>query len=710
MFSHKFTRRNFLKGIGLIFLLSGCSRDLLSFSTEPTATPLPTPTPTPLPRADAIAQAYLSAWQAGDYATMYSLLTPASQVRLSQGQFQLYYKQALNEATVTQIEIHLLSLLHEDDQASALFSSVWHTRLFGPIQTNNQMYLSFLQGRWGIEWQPTLILPQLGEGTTLAFLGEQPTRGNIYDRNLHALATQGQMVTVGVVPQLIKDETALINNLARITGVKGEDILTKTLAARPDWFVPIGDISFEKSIEYDNLLNNLPGVERRARAIRSYNDGDTAAHIIGYMGAIPPDLKESYLSQGYRGDELVGLSGIEASAERALAGQRGGRLVTLAPPPAQQVLSEIATVTSKAGSSVYLTIDTLFQATVERLLGERRGAIVALNPDDGAIYCLASYPRFEPAIFTAGVDINAWTDLYTNEERPLVNRATQGAYPPGSVFKIISLAAALEGLGLKAEQTFVCSGKWQGLGRDFEKTCWLEGGHGRISLIDGLTQSCNVVFYEVGLALHRIDPQLLPNWARAFGMGDRTGIVGVQESPGVVPDQTWKQANFNQPLFDGDAVNTAIGQGYMLATPLQIARMLGVIGNGGRLVRPRLIDRIVSVDGTAEVFAAEVAGPLPLLPENLALIRHSLQAITSEAGGTARQAFQGITYTVAGKTGTAESGQEKPHAWFAGYAPADQPRVAIAVILEETGEGSKEAAPLFRQVVETFFAWEATQT
>lgn len=693
-----------------MLLLSGCGSDLLSFSREPTATPLPTLTPTPLPRADAIAQAYLSAWQAGDYATMYSLLTPASQVRLSQGQFQAYYQQALNEATVTQIEIHLLSLLHEGDQASALFSSTWQTRLFGPIQTNNQMYLSFLQGRWGVEWQPTLILPQLGEGITLAFLSEQPTRGNIYDRNLHALATQGQMVTIGVVPQLIKDETMLVDNLTRITGIGSDDILTKILAARPDWFVPIADISFEQSVEYDNLLNNLPGVERRARAVRTYNDGDTAAHIIGYMGAIPADLKENYLSQGYRGDELVGLSGIEASAERTLAGQRGGRLVTLAPPPARQVLTEIATVTSKAGSSVYSTFDTLFQATVEQLLGQRRGAIVALNPEDGAIYAMASYPRFEPAIFTAGVDLKVWTDLYTNKDRPLVNRATQGAYPPGSVFKIISLAAALEGLGLKPEQTFVCTGKWHGLGPEFEKTCWLESGHGRISLIDGLTQSCNVVFYEVGLALHRVDPQLLPNWARSFGLGNRTDIVGVQESPGVVPDQAWKQANFNQPLFDGDAVNLAIGQGYMLATPLQVARMLGAIGNGGRLMRPRLIDRIVSVDGTADIFEPQVAGTLPLLPENLALIRSSLEAITSGARGTARQAFQGITYTVAGKTGTAESGQEKPHAWFAGYAPADQPRVAIAVILEEAGEGSKEAAPLFRQVVEKFFEWEAAQT
>jgi penicillin-binding protein 2 len=267
----------------------------------------------------------------------------------------------------------------------------------------------------------------------------------------------------------------------------------------------------------------------------------------------------------------------------------------------------------------------------------------------------------------------------------------------------------LEAIGLKPDDTYVCTGKWEGLGKEFEKKCWLAGGHGRISLIDGLTQSCDVVFYEVGLALHKHDSQLLPNWARAFGLGVATDILGLAESAGVVPDEAWKQANLTQPLFDGDAVNSAIGQGYMLSTPLQIARLVAAIGNGGRLLRPRVIERIVGVDGVEQVFEAEVAGTLPLAPESLALVRQSMEAVVSGARGTARYAFNNITYTVAGKTGTAESGQAKPHAWFAGYAPADEPRVAIAVILEHAGEGSKEAAPLFRQVVEAFFEWEARQ-
>ncbi|MCB0196641.1 MAG: penicillin-binding protein 2, partial [Anaerolineae bacterium] len=339
-----------------------------------------------------------------------------------------------------------------------------------------------------------------------------------------------------------------------------------------------------------------------------------------------------------------------------------------------------------------------------------KGSIVVMKPDSGAVYAMATYPRFKPAVFASDGSAAEWATLNANEDRPLVNRATQGLYPPGSIFKIASLAAALDKLGLAPETTFTCTGKWGGLGEAFEKTCWLESGHGKINLIDGLTQSCNVVFYEVGLALHRSDPQLLPELARAFGLGVPTDILGVGEAVGVVPDDAWKNAALNQPLFDGDAVNTAIGQGFTLVTPIQVARMLAAVANGGQRVRPYVVERITHVDGGEETIDPELGGELPIKPEILDLIRGSLEDITSGARGTAREAFAGISYTVAGKTGTAESGQEEPHSWFAGYAPADKPRVVVAVILEHAGEGSKAAAPLSRQVIEAFFDWEASQT
>ncbi len=638
---------------------------------------------------------------------MYSLLTPDSQLHLTPEQFQNLYTRAQTEATVKQVATQLQSLLHTGEQAAATFRSTWQTNLFGDLSADNQMRLKFDQGRWWVEWQPTLVLPQLGEGVNLVFLSQQPARGNIYDKHAHALATQGQMVTLGLIPQYLEDKQAVLEHISALTKVPPDKIQQQIEAARPDWFVPIGEISFETSLEYDNLLVNLRGVDRRAHEVRTYSDGETAAHVIGYMGAIPAERQQDYQAQGYRGDELVGLAGVEAWAERDLAGQRGGRLVTLS--PANEVLSEVATLTARAGSSVYLTLDTLFQATVEQILGERLGAIVVMDTQNGAIHALASYPRFKPAVFTTGFDVDAWAKLYSSAKRPLLNRATQGAYPPGSVFKIVTISAALEVGGFKPDSMFTCTGKWGGLGQGFEKKCWLESGHGQISLLDGLTQSCDVVFYEVGLALHRQDPQLLPNWARAFGLGVPTNILGLTESVGLVPDAEWKQTNLNQPLFEGDAVNSAIGQGYMQSTPLQITRLLAAMANGGQLLRPRIANRVVAVDGTEQSFAPEIGGTLPLKPENLALIQRSLEAVVSGARGTARAAFNGITYTVAGKTGTSESGQKKPHAWFAGYAPAEAPRVALAVVLEYAGEGSKEAAPLFRQVLEAFFEWEKRQ-
>ena len=702
-------RRVFLKSLGILLVVGGCTADLGPRTTEnPTVTPLPTPTPTPLPSADGVAQTYLNAWHNGNYDTMYSLLSPDSQRSLSGEEFEARYLQAMNEATVTEVDTQLQSLLHDGNRASAIFHSTWQTNLFGLIEADNQMRLQFAEERWGVEWQPTLVLPQLGQGVNLAFLSEQPARGNIYDKAVHALATQGQMVTVGVIPQLLQDDPVVIDYLSTLTRVKPELILDRVSKANPDWFVPIADITFETSLEQDNLLNNIAGIERRTREVRVYNDGETAAHLIGYVGAIPAEQRQEYAALGYQGDELVGLAGIEGWGERDLAGQRGGRLVTLS--PARDVLSELGAVTSKSGSSIYLTIDTTFQATVEQLLGEQLGAVVVMDTNSGTVHALASYPRFKPAVFTTGFDVEGWTALYSNENRPLVNRPAQGIYPPASIFKIVSISAALEALGLQPDHSFICTGKWDGLGEKFSKDCWLKTGHGKIDLVNGLTQSCDVVFYEVGLALHRSDPDLLPDWARSFGLGRRTGTPGLEEAQGVVADGAWKQANFSEPLFEGDAVNSAIGQGFMLATPLQINRLMAALANGGQLVQPRLVDRVVDVEGNEQRFEETTPETVPLAADTLAIIKASLEAVVSGARGTARQAFQDITYTVAGKTGTAESGQEEPHAWFSGYAPVDQPRVAITVILEHAGEGSQVAAPLFRQVLEAFFDWEANQT
>ena len=266
------------------------------------------------------------------------------------------------------------------------------------------------------------------------------------------------------------------------------------------------------------------------------------------------------------------------------------------------------------------------------------------------------------------------------------------------------MTAGMEKLGLTADTSYFCTGTWDRLGDQFIKTCWLKTGHGRINLQDGLTQSCDSVFYDVGLALQNADPQILPDMARAFGLGAATGLASVEESSGLVPDPAWKLTEKGEGWFPGDSVNLAIGQGYLLTTPLQIANLLAAVGNGGTLYRPQLVQRITDPDDADQVSQPELLARLPVSLERLTVIRKGLEGVVSGPRGTAREAFEGATFTAAGKTGTAESGQEEPHAWFAGYAPADSPQVAIAVVVEHSGEGSKEAAPLFRQMAEAYFA------
>jgi penicillin-binding protein 2 len=532
-----------------------------------------------------------------------------------------------------------------------------------------------------------------------------PIRGNIYDQGGLGLAVDGRVVTVGVVPGWLEDKATVVPLLSSITGVTPEVIQDKIANSQPDWFVPIADVSPEVSINNDELLSSLLGVTRRERTIRVYKAGELAAHGVGYLGTIPPNELEGWQSRGYRGDELVGRAGVEGWGEPYLAGRRGGRLVTLTEHNEEVAL--VAEINPRPGGSIHLTLEKEFQAEVERILGHRPGAVVVLDPNTGFVLAIASYPSFDPNLFATGIDPKTWSNLSSNPHRPLVGRGTQGAYPPGSVFKIVTMAAGMRDLGLVSDTTFVCTGTWDRLGEEFVKTCWLETGHGQITLQNGLIQSCDVVFYDVGLALQNADPQFLPDMARAFGLGTVTGIVGVEETAGLVPDPAWKLAEKAESWFPGDSVNLAIGQSDLLTTPLQIANLLAAVGNGGTLYRPQLVRRIVEPVGPEQMNQPEVLAHLPVSPELLTVIRRGLEGVVSGARGTAREAFEGATFTAAGKTGTAETGQEEPHAWFAGYAPAESPQIAVAVLLEHAGEGSKEAAPVFRQVVEAYFARRA---
>jgi len=694
-----------------------------------------TPTPIPL-EAEDTARAFLESWERSDYGAMYALLSPSAQTTIGPEEFARFYGDVAAEAAITSISTDVRSALQDGAEAQVAYHVIMETGSVGPIEAENVMTLSWTSarlsgstealtvssaerltevspksdqgqtgGRWGVNWSAGLIFKELAGGNLLRRIEQISARGNIFDRNGEGLAINKTVVTVGVVPGEIEDEDRLLAELSPILALDPAAIKARYADAASHWFVPLKEISLELSQAYHDALSELHGLSLREKVVRSYPEGGIAPHSVGYMGAIGPDELERWKARGYRGEELVGKSGLERWGENHLAGRRGAILTVVT--PAWTPVAILKKRTQVPSLDIYTTLDSKLQKAAEAALADRAGAIVALDPNSGRILAMVSCPTFDPNAFASGLSLEEWQALANDPGRPLVNRAVQGVYPPASVFKIVTMTAALEAGGFIPRSTFTCTGLWEGLGPDWAKTCWVETGHGQINLVQALIVSCDVAFYDIGLALHNLDLGLLPDYARRFGLGASTGLEGLDEATGLVPDDAWKRMAVGDGWAPGDSVNVAIGQGYLLTTPLQIANVLAAVANGGTIYRPQILLKVAGSPGEPEeFFAPQVMGQLPVSPEHLAAIREGLVGVAASHYGTARKAFRGLDVSVAGKTGTAETGIDEPHAWFAGYAPADDPQIAVAVIVEYGGDGAKVAAPIFRQVIEAFFGIE----
>jgi penicillin-binding protein 2 len=540
-----------------------------------------------------------------------------------------------------------------------------------------------------------------------------------------ALAYQGSVITLAVIPGQIEDEEALLETLSPLLGLTPEEIKFLYAASLPDWYVPLGDITGETMQEhYEELQPFLgAGLLTDDRLTRLYTDDGIAPHVVGYTGYIPAEYVDEYTSVGYRGDEQVGLAGIEEWGEKYLSGTRGGLLTVVG--PSGEYIETIQESDPKQARSIYLSIERDFQVAVEQALADaieshpfaEAGSIVVLDPQTGSVRAMASYPDYDPVIFDH-LRIDGDADLMrvlNDPGLPLLNRAAQGEYPPGSTFKIVTFSAGVNSGMYSPDSRYTSTGTWNRLGDAFVKYDWRAGGHGTISLSQALVVSCNSCFYDVGFNLDEADPFHLPNTARLFGYGEPTDIVGIPESSGLIPDPDWKISNVGEGWVAGDSVHMAIGQGFVQVTPLQMARLIASIANGGTLYRPTLIDRIGAGGGAPEEqWPIEEQGQAPLSPEDIETVRESLLAVANGSSGTATHRFSGLPVTVAGKTGTAETVVGEPHAWFAGYAPAEpytapdgiaieEPELAIVVMVENAGEGSTVGAPLFRRIVELYY-------
>ena len=703
------------RAICLILLLlapwvASCGPEVTPTAIVPTATFTPVPVAPSAP-AHEMASAYLDAWASRDYAAMHALCSAASRTSTPLDEFVATYEWVAQRSTLIAVRPELKAVLEEGTRAWAAFTVEFETSFVGSFSDENELPLVWEGQRWAVDWSRAVILRQLAGDNTLNMQSRVPVRANIYDVQGKGLAVKGDLVTVGVVPGEIEDEPALLSRLAVVLHVPQTEIKAEYEGQPSNWFIPIADITVDESRQHYDFLSKAAGITLRPKSVRVYTTPVVAPHVVGFLSGIPAEEVDAWRAQGYSGDELVGRTGIEAWGEPYLAGQRGGVLTVLTPEG--QVVTTLARREAIPARSVYLTFEHAFQQTVEELLGERRGSVVVLDVHTGRVLALATWPRFDLNVFAEGIDPIAWSTLANDPARPLLNRPIQGQYAPGSSFKIVTMGTIMERGGVPPTKTYSCPGVWNKLG--WPMTCWLKSGHGTIDLVTALTASCDVTFYQVGYDLSFIDMDALPSYAREFGLGEPTGLGRVPdgdwdplgEVSGLVPGDAWKRQVYGDGWSTGDTVNLAIGQGFLLVTPLQMARMVAAVANGGTLYRPQVVSKVAAAADQPEIlFQPERVGRLPITEGTLQAIRTGLEGVTTSPRGTATHRFVDFPYAVAGKTGTAQNEGELPHAWFIGYLPAEDPEIAIVAMVENSGEGSTYAAPLFRQVAAAYYGVE----
>lgn len=585
-------------------------------------------------------------------------------------------------------------------------------------------------------------------------------RGIIYDRHYNVLARNRPAFTVGIVPaDLPADETereqvyALLSRLLGIPVSAKEEELSQTakggvlsladptMASQP----PVGiqemveaddhniydfvsiktNVDREVAFVIEEEHLNLPGVQVKLEPIRQYLEGPLTAHIIGYVGHIPAETVEQYTAQGYNQNDQVGLTGVELTFESELHGTDGRKHVEV-----DVAGREVRTVgkpePAVVGHNLALTIDLDLQRAMESVLqkfmdlsGSESGVTIAMNPHSGEILGLVSLPSYDNNLFASDITIEEYRRLSSDPNHPLVNHAIGGQYPPGSAFKIIPAAAIVEEGVVRPDEIFWCEGMlWlpnklfpdnPDLAQGFR--CWAEEGHERVNFLSAIAQSCDIYFYQVtggygefeGLGLER-----LVNYARLFGLGEATGIDLPGESVGLVPTSKWKRLTYSESWFTGDTYNMAIGQGFVLATPLQMLNVAAAVANGGTLYRPQIIHQVIDAEGRIlRTVQPEVIRRLPLSEENLNLVRQGMRIAVT--GGTAQLANL-PHLSVAGKTGTAEfpgprdrDGNLPTHAWFIAFAPFEDPQIALVVFVAGGGEGSEIAVPAAAEILNHYF-------
>ncbi len=538
---------------------------------------------------------------------------------------------------------------------------------------------------------------QLAEDNRIRLVPKPPERGRLLDRKGRALAVSRLSHSVFLWPlsQPKQAWPVTIRRLARILGTPEAEIRTRLeqVGYNSPFLVRVArGISPQVMTALAEQSPDLPGVQIDAEAVRYYPGGDMAAHVLGYTSELSDQELKQRRAEGYRLGDVVGQVGAEAAFERYLRGEWGGQQVEV--DAAGQVVRVLGEIPPRAGRNVHLTLDLELQKVAEAALGKRKGAVVAMDPSNGAILAMVSRPAFDPNLFSARISDAQWRQLQS-QDFPFVNRALQG-YPPASTFKIVTTAAGLES-GEFAPDTVLNTFAFLRIG-GIQFWDHNNAGFGALGFAGALAQSSDTFFYQVG---RRVGEKTLVDWTRRFGFGTPTGLELPEESPGLVPDPAWKQKSVGEPWYLGDTINFSIGQGFLQATPLQVAVMGAVVANGGYQVKPYLLlDGAQNRDGRIS---------LDLQASTLRLLQQGLRQVVS--GGTGQAMNRSDLPPNAGKTGTAEDPPRKSHTWYVGYAPLDQPQILVVAFCENSGGGGgSTAAPIARQVMRAFFNPAAAKT
>lgn len=558
-------------------------------------------------------------------------------------------------------------------------------------------YLWYLQVVLGDEYR------EMARGNRVRLIRRPAPRGLIYDRSGGIVADNRASFDVEVVPEDVEDMELVEARLGEILRLDPKDVRARIRAGRSYSYLPVtvaGDVGAEEMLSILEREPGLAGVRVGVYPRRWYLHGPVLAHLLGHLGAISPDELERMKGRGADRRDLVGKSGVEGRYEEYLAGKAGAEEIQVDNRGyIDRVLSREEPV---PGASIYLTVEMNTQRAAEDALSDGSGAVAAIDPRTGEVLAMASSPTYDPNDFIPPVEADAVRALLADPERPLVNRAIQGVYAPGSTFKPYVALAALGSGAITGDTPVDCPGFFM-LGKRPYK-CWYAKGHGRVTLADAIMFSCNVFFYTIG---YRTGRDEIVRVASEFALADPTGIDLPGERGGILPTEEWRRERGMPRWNPGDTVMISIGQGYLAVTPIRAAAAIAAIANGGKLYRPFVVKQVVSALGeTIACGRPDLVREIPIRPNDLALVREGLKRVVNSRYGTGQKGrIEGLE--VAGKTGTVQvalpDGGKKNHAWFVGYAPADDPEIALAVMLEGKESGGFFAAPAAKKVFAAHF-------